>query len=84
MKNISHICGIGVDLTKNAIQIYAVGDRGRTIMNRRFTRTKAQEFFEKWSQGRGDCNAGICTQSCDRPRTCAKFRWMESPSDFNS
>lgn len=47
MKNISHICGIGVDLTKNAIQIYAVGDRGRTIINRRFTRTKAQEFFEK-------------------------------------
>ena len=47
MKNISHICGIGVDLTKNAIQIYAVGDRGRTIINRRFTRTKGAGVFRE-------------------------------------
>lgn len=47
MKNIQKIQRLGVDLAKNCIQIYAVDSEGEAVMNRRFSRTKALEFFQK-------------------------------------
>ncbi len=47
MKNIQNIQRLGVDLAKNCIQVYAVDSEGEAVMNRRFSRTKVLEFFQK-------------------------------------
>ena len=36
-----------MDLAKNVIQVYTVYDSGQATMNRRLSRAKALEFFEK-------------------------------------
>ena len=47
MKNIQNTHKVGVDLAKNVIQVYAVDEVGQATMNRRLSRAKALESFEK-------------------------------------
>ena len=47
MKNMTQINTVGIDLAKNVIQIFAADKEGQRVMNRRFSRNKAMECFEK-------------------------------------
>ncbi len=59
--NITEIYRIGVDLTKNVIQVYSVDKDDKVLVKRRLSRAKALSFFESVEP----CEIGI--EACGGP-----------------